>query len=288
MLEITFLGTSGGVPTVERNLPSLALKYENQLLLFDCGEGTQRQLMKYRIGYGSVNAIFITHPHLDHYLGLYGFIETLKLSSIVPKPLFLCGPSKVLEFEKYKFITEMKIKGGELYKKDDFSINAFAVKHVKDSFGLIFEEKDSVRFYEEKAHSLGLKGPMFRQVQQKGFVETDKGKIMLEEISYVKKGRKIVYTGDCRPSETTIEAALNADLLIHESTYMESQKEEALERMHSTALEAAEIAKKAKVKKLILTHFSPRYNDLTELLAEAKKTFENTELAHDGLKIEIR
>ena len=290
MFEVTFLGTSGSTPTVERSMPALAVKYESSLLLWDCGEGTQRQMMKYKVGYGSVDAIFITHPHLDHYLGLFGLLETLRLSPC-PRKLKAFVPSGLDIGERYGFVESSRIRNGEILRNNDFSVSAYRVKHCKDAHGLVFQENDRVKFHEEKAHSLGLQGMLFREIQQKGKVKVGGKEIRLEDVSWVKPGRKIVYSGDCLPDENTIEAAKGADLLIHEATFDNSRKEEADERMHSTAENAAQIAKKAGVKKLVLTHISPRYSDTAdaeELLRQATDVFPETELACDGMKIVMR
>ncbi|MEW6722465.1 MAG: ribonuclease Z [Candidatus Micrarchaeota archaeon] len=290
MLRITFLGTSASAPTVERGMPGIALKYESELMLFDCGEGTQRQMMKYKVGFGSTDAIFISHPHLDHYLGLFGLLETLKLSSPSPRPLRLFLP-RGLDAEGYPFASMEKIKEGELYRGKTgsgvFRISAFAVKHCRGAHGFVFEEDEKIKFHEEKAHSMGLSGRMFREIQQKGKVKTPSGEVTLEEVTWRKPGRKVVYTGDCTPDERTIEAAKGADLLIHESTFDTSMKDEALERQHSTAEDAARVAKAGNVKRLILTHISPRYSDPAILLEQARAVFPMTDAASDGLSIDI-
>lgn len=287
MFQLTFLGTSGSVPTVERGMPSLAVKYGSELLLWDCGEGTQRQLMRYKVGYGSISAIFISHPHLDHYLGMFGLLETLKLSSASPKklPVFFPGTSEWLG--RYPFAAPEKLRAGEAYRTADFSVDAFRVKHCKDSFAFALMEKEKVKFHEDKAHALGLKGRMFREIQQKGSVKTPNGTVKLADISWVKPGRKVVYGGDCLPDDNIIEAARGADVLVHEATFDASRKEEAAERMHSTSADAALVAKRAGVKKLILTHISPRYADIKELLGQAISVFPATEMAYDGMKVDV-
>ncbi|MBU0532611.1 ribonuclease Z [Candidatus Micrarchaeota archaeon] len=284
MFCVTFLGTSAGTPTIERGMPAIAIKYEGELLLWDCGEGTQRQLMRYKVGYGSVNAIFITHPHLDHYLGVFGLLETLKMSSPSPKPLDIFIP-KNIEFQNYPFIKLSKMKKGLLYLGKDFMVSAYPVKHCSGSYGLIFEENEKLKFNEEKAHGLGIKGKLFKEIQKKGMVKTPKGKILLGDISWKKPGRKIVYTGDCAPDSNTIEAARGADLLIHEGTFEASMKEEAAERLHSTVEDAALIAKKAGAKKLAITHVSCRYTNTSILLEESQNIFPNTIIAKDGLEV---
>jgi len=267
-------------------MPAIAVKYESELMLWDCGEGTQRQLMKYKVGYGSINSIFITHPHIDHYLGMYGLLETLKMSSPSPKKLKLFLPKNV-DVQGYPFIEQSQLKSGELMRTGDFTVSAFQVKHCRGAYGLVFEENERVKFHEEKAHSLGLHGRLFREIQQKGVVKTPKGEVKLEDVSWRKPGRKIVYSGDCVPDDNTIEAAKNADLLIHEGTFDASLKDEALERLHSTVTGAAEVAKKSSVKCLIITHISPRYSDTAALLEEAKKIFPYTDIAIDGMAIDL-
>jgi ribonuclease Z len=286
MLRITFLGTSGSTPTVERGMPGISIKYEGELMLWDCGEGTQRQLMRYKVGYGSIGSIFITHPHLDHYLGLFGLLETLKLSSPSPKPVRLFIP-RGMDVEGYPFAKVEKIKAGELYRGRGFAVGAFRVKHCGGSHGFIFEEDERIKFHEGKAHSLGLHGRLFREIQQKGKVKTEKGEVSLDEITWKKKGRKVVYAGDCAPDDNTAEAAKGADILIHEATFDSSMKDEAAERLHSTAADAARIAKSAGAGRLVLTHISPRYADTSSLLSEARAIFPATEIAEDGLSIDI-
>ncbi|MFH0737955.1 MAG: ribonuclease Z [Candidatus Micrarchaeota archaeon] len=286
MLRVTFLGTSGSAPTVERGMPGIALKYESELMLWDCGEGTQRQLMRYKVGYGSVDAVFISHPHLDHYLGLFGLLETLKLGSPSPRKIRLFLPRGV-DAEGYAFASVEKIKSGELYRGKDFSVHAFSTKHCRGSHGFVFQEDEKVKFHEDKAHSLGLSGRLFKEIQKKGRVKTEKGEVALDDVSWRRPGRKVVYSGDTLPDENTIEAAKGADLLIHEATFDSSMKEEAAERSHSTAEGAAKVAKAAGVKRLVLTHISPRYSDVSLLLEEAKKIFPGTEVAQDGLVVDI-
>lgn len=293
MLRITFLGTSGSAPTVERGMPAIALKYEKELLLFDCGEGAQRQMMKYKAGYGSTNAVFISHPHLDHYLGVFGLFETLNLMARPRHKIYLHSfeeLGKPLE-EKYPFVAYAPVKKGVIYKGEGFEMEAFPVKHTKGAYGFIFRENDRVKFHEKKAHSLGLRGRMFSEIQKKGFVMAGKKKIKLEDVSWTKKGIKVVYSGDTLPCPGLIKAAKDADLLICEGTLDESLKEEAKERLHCTMEDAAETAKKAKVKQLVITHISPRYSDKKELEKfekPVKKIFKNTVFAYDGMKMEIK
>lgn len=290
MLEVTFIGTSGSIPTTERGMPALSVKYESELLLYDCGEGTQRQMMRYKVGFGSINAIFITHPHLDHYVGLFGLLETLNLSSPKPKPLKLFLPSVMGDpfTERHKFVGLDRTKKGLLYEGKGFRVSAFRVKHCKDAFGFVFEEDEKIKFHEKKAKGLGIKGRMFSQIQKKGHIIVNNNRIELDEVTWSKPGRRIVYSGDCPYCESTVEAAKGADLLVHEGTFDHSKADEAKQRGHSTVEDAARVAKDAGVKRLAITHISPRYSDeADELLKEAKKIFPDTVIAKDGMKIKL-
>ncbi len=294
MLKITFLGTSAAVPSAKRAMPAIALKYD-KLFLWDCGEGAQREMMRRGIGYGGVEAIFITHLHLDHVMGIFGLIETVRMNTgrekitiFAPRGFerMLAGISPTMGWEP-TFLDIREMKEGELYRGKDYSISAFRVTHQKrDAFGLVFQEDDKNKFHEAKAKKLGLKGRMFKEIQEKGFVEVDGKKVKLEDVSWVRKGIKVAYSGDTIYEERVVEASKGADLLIHEATFGEDLKDEAMLRGHSTAAEAAEVAKRAKVKKLVLTHIGARYNG-TELEAEAKKIFKNTVCAKDGTVIEV-
>ncbi len=241
--------------------------------------------MKYSFPYGSIDAIFISHSHLDHFLGVYGLLETFSLTHRT-KPLSLFFPDKA-RFKRYSFLNVKEISDGPLLETSFFTISAFPVEHEKNSFGFVFQEKDKVKFYEEKAKSLGIKGPLFREIQEKGWVVVNNRKILLEEVSWLKKGKKIVYTGDCIPSSRLLAEAKGADILIHDCTFSNALKEEAEKRKHSTPEMAATVAKKAGVRLLILTHFSPRYKDEKELEKEAKELFPNSIAAHDGFTLKI-
>ena len=286
MLTVTFLGTSAGVPSVDRGMPAIAVKFGKELMLWDCGEGTQRQMMRYKTGYGSVTSIFITHHHLDHYLGVYGLLETLNMLSAAPKPVSIYAP-KDLRFQDYRFITYNRLRKGILRKGSGFSVSAFPVRHSTGSYGLIFQEDDRIKFHEKKAKSLGIKGRLFKEIERKGKVKTEKGTVKLEDVTWRKPGRKIVYTGDCAPDDLTVEASKGADLLIHEGTFDSSMAEEARERLHSTVGDAATVAKKAKVKKLLITHISSRYTDASALVEEAREIFKESYIAEDGMTIEL-
>lgn len=288
MLSLTFLGTAATIPTADRNLPAIAIK-NRETYLFDCGEGTQRQMIKFKVGYGKVKAIFISHLHLDHFLGIFGLLETLRLSDRKEK-LFLFVPRgfKFYQLERYPFLEISYIKEGLLLDNGEATISAFKTHHEEESYGFVYEEKERIKFNAEKAHALGIKGILFKKIQEEGYLKIENRIVKLEDISWVKKGKKIVYTSDTLPSEKIISIAKNSNILIHDSTFSNEHSKEAKERFHSTALEAARIAKEANVELLILTHFSNRYKDVKILLEEAKKVFSNTIAAFDGLKIEVK
>ncbi len=295
MLKVTFLGTSAAVPSASRAMPAIALKYD-KLFLWDCGEGCQREMMRRGIGYGGVDAIFITHLHLDHMMGIFGLIETIRMNTerekitiFAPRGFerMLSGISPTMGWEP-SFLDIREIKEGEIYRGKDYSIFAFRVKHQKsNAFGFVFLEDDKNKFYEAKAKKLGLKGKMFTEIQENGFVEVGEKRIELSDVSWVRRGRKIVYTGDTVYDEGIAKTALGADLLIHEATFGEDLKEEAELRGHSTAKQAAKIAKMAEVKKLVLTHISGRYRNGKTLAKEAHGIFQGTVAAVDGTVIEI-
>lgn len=287
---ITFLGTSGSIPSVDRGVPSFALNWQGEVFLFDAGEGFQRQMMRYKVGYGSVSHVFITHLHLDHFVGIYGFIETLRLAGA--KKLFIYAPRgfENLLINKWDFVKINELREGEVLKGKDYSVSAFRVKHGGRAFGFVFKEKDQIKFDEKKAKGLGIKGRLFSEIEKKGEIVVNGKKILLSEVSLVRPGRKIVYSGDTSSDEGVAKHANGAAILIHEATFLEEHKDEAEMRMHSTAAQAAKIASKAGVKMLVLTHISPRYHlsDEQKFVKEAKTHFKgDVVVARDGMTIEL-
>ncbi len=286
MLRLTVLGSGASVPSVERNLPSMCIRYGG-LYVFDCGEGTQRQMMKYAVGYGSVKAIFITHLHLDHYLGMYGLLSTLKLMKRTDE-LHIFGPEGIeslrlpaCEFAKIHTIQ----KDGEIYKENNFSVSAFRTKHSAKSYGFVFALPDKWKFDEKKAKGLGILGPLFSKIQKDGKVKIGKATIKLKDVAKKVAGKRIVYSGDTMPCPQAVKWAKGASVLFHEMSFSDDHAKEAEITMHSTASQAALIAKKAGVERLIGYHVSPRYDDVSALLAQAKAVFANSEIAKDGTEI---
>ncbi|MCX8194723.1 MAG: ribonuclease Z [Candidatus Micrarchaeota archaeon] len=288
MFEITFLGTSAAVPTLERNLSAIAVRREGEIYLLDCAEGTQRQMMRFGLSFMKVRAIFISHLHLDHFLGVFGLMETMRLNGR-QEILSIYGPkgTRAVIGKGGNFVQVHEIDENFSCDFGEFAVSSFKTKHEGLSLGYCLEEKEKRRFYEDKAKKLGIKGPMFSEIAKKGSLKVGGRVVKLEEITYVQKGKKICYTGDTLPCENTVLAAKGADLLIHEATFGEDKKEEAEESWHSTARQAAQVAKKAKAKRLVLTHISGRYKSPLGLLEEARAVFKDTAVAEDGLKLEV-
>ena len=294
MTEVTILGSSGSSPAKGRHMPCVALRREGELFLFDCGEGTQMQMLEYGINSYKVRAIFVSHAHSDHIIGIAGLIRTLAMNNrkeslriFVPK-----GEEGIiknlLSFDRAMIGYAIEIVGvgsGIIYKGKGFSVSAFRLKHTIDSCGYVFKEDDRIKFIKGKCRSLGIKGEAFKELEKKGKIKIGKKTVSLSRVSFLQKGKKVVYAVDTRPMASTIKAAMGADLLMHESSYTEQQRDLAIERRHSTALEAAKIARKAGVKRLVLIHISTRYKTADPLIKEACKEFKNVEVAKDGDRI---
>lgn len=297
-MEITFLGTSSAVHTKKRSHPAIALKAFGEVMLFDCGEATQKQLIEAKISPMKITKIFITHLHGDHILGLPGLLQSMNFRNR-EKPLKIYGPKglknimcavKNIGITDFEFPIEcMEIENGTIVETDQYRIKAKKMKHNILNYAYLVEEKKKPQFLREKAIKLGVPiGPLFGQLHNGKEVEID-GKIITpnQVLGKPKKAKKFVYSGDTIACEKMVEFAKNCDLLIHESTYIEEDKDKAKENFHSTATDAAKIAKKANVNELILTHFSSRYKDSSDFINEAKKEFENCQLAKDFMNFEL-
>jgi ribonuclease Z len=295
-MKVIFLGTSGSAPTKARNLPAVAVEHDGEVLLFDCGEGTQRQIMRYSVNISKISAIFLTHAHGDHIIGVAGLIRTLALNKrTAPLKIYIPeGQEKaiksLIEFDNALIgypIEVVSIKGGQVLKGDDYTISAFPVNHTIKCYGFVFAEDERLHFIKQKAEALGIKGKVFSEITKKGHATINGKRVTLASVTTKEKGKKIVYVTDTKPCKATQTAAAGANLLIHEATYAEKYKEQAEERGHSTALQVAKMAKAAKVNMLVLTHISARYKDPKELLDEARSVFKNTAIAEDGMAIEL-
>ncbi len=305
MLTVTFLGTSAARPTVERNVSGLAVHREGETLLFECGEGTQRQMMRYGVSF-ALSEIFFTHFHADHFLGVIGLIRTLGLQGR-PEPLFLFGPKgakKVLStalqlgVERVPFPVEItEVKAGDTVtgpiKRDGYDICAFPTEHGGGpSLGYILKEHvRRGRFDVEKARALGIpEGPVWGQLSKGEEVRLADGQTVRasDVVGPARPGRLIAFTGDTRPCAATVDAAQGADLLIHEATFGEEERDRARDTGHSTAKEAAHVALAAKAKRLVLSHVSARYSiSADELVREAREVFPDSGVAKDGMEIDV-
>ncbi len=288
MIRLVVLGSGGSLPSVDRGTSSVALKYSGDVYLFDCGEGTQRQMMKFGVSYAKVKAIFLTHLHSDHILGIPGLIETLSLIGR-KEPLHIFGPrgteDRIAEFIHSNMAQVTDIDTGFIYGQKEFTVRPFPTMHYSNSMGFVFEEKPKRKFNKNRADERGIKGKMFSEIEKKEKLIIGKKTVKLSEISVLKKGKKIVYTGDTMPCKEVQDASEKADILIHDGTFGGDLKEEAELKRHSTVTDAAKTAKKAKVKKLLLTHISNRYEDDKVLEREARKTFKESHVTRDGTEL---
>lgn len=298
-MELIFLGTSSAIPTSYRNHSAIALKAFGELMLFDCGEGTQLQMSKAKISPMKITKIFITHFHGDHILGLPGIIQSMAFRGR-KEPLHIFGPKglipiidNVRNFGYYSLTFEIymhEINDGIILEEENYIISCCPMEHSVLNLAYKIEEKRRPKFIREKAIELGIKpGPDFGKLQMGIPVEVN-GKTILppQVLGEERKGRIIVYSGDTHPCNQMIKFAKNADILIHESTFEGKYNDKAYEAYHSTSIQAAEIGKKANVKKLILTHVSTRYKKSDLLTAEAKEVFENSVVAEDFMSVEIK
>lgn len=300
-LSIRLLGTSASRPTVERNVASIAVVREGETLLFDCGEGTQRQMMRYGIAFGLAD-IFFTHFHADHLIGVIGLIRTMSLQGR-SEPLRLWGPRGALrtlkraeEFgmDRLSFPLEVaEVEPGQRIGRKDYAIVAYPVDHrgARAVGYAIVEDDRKGRFDPEHARELGIpEGPMWGEIHRGRSVTLEDGRVIepSELVGAPRSGRKIVLTGDTRPCAATIEIARGADVLVHEATFGDEEAARAVETGHSTAREAAIVAREAGVGRLLLTHFSARYSrDAGDLGKEARECFERTLVGKDGMEIEV-
>lgn len=300
MLRLTFLGTSSSRPTVRRGVSSLAVQREGDLHLFDCGEGTQRQMMRFGVGF-NVSSVFLTHLHADHYLGLPGLLRTMSLQGREEELVVRCPTTREEDVRAVVLIGgdrltfPLRIEGvepGQATGFDGYEIRAFATDHTAASVGYVLAEPDRLgRFDVERARAAGVpEGPLFGRLHRGEDVELPDGRTVRARdlVGPARPGRTFVYSGDTRPCDTTREAAAAADLLVHESTFTREEIDRARETRHSTAGEAGRVAADAGVRRLVLTHFSARYSELPRLMvAEAKKEFSRVTAAEDGTEIEV-
>ena len=300
-LHVIFLGTAGSVPTPTRSLPAVLIKRQDDQLMFDCGESTQRQMIKTKVGFHKKMKIFISHMHGDHVLGLPGLLQTMALMDR-QKKLEIYGPEGIKQFlecvrETLQFGLTFPVEIHEIYDtgvvcdEKEYIVEAAKSNHVITSLAYAFVEKPRPgKFYPEKARALGVpEGELWSKLQHGDKVTLPNGQVTSPEemMGAPRQGRKIVYTGDTRPFKGFASFAAGADLVIHEATLDDTLSEKAEVDGHSTPSQAAQEAKKAKAKNLVLTHISARYPDARLLLEQAQKFFKNALLAEDFMKLEL-
>jgi ribonuclease Z len=277
------------------------VKVDTDLLLFDCGEGSQRQMVRFGTGF-TVEAAFFTHFHADHYLGIIGFLRTLGMMGR-EHPMHLYGPPTAkrmlhqavhLGVEALAFPVEIhELRDGDSVRRNGYTVHAVGVEHGINALGYVLAEDERPgRFHVEKAKALGVpSGPDFGKLQHGEPVTLADGTTVRPEdvLGEARRGRKLVISGDTRPCAALTRAAQDADLLVHESTFSDEEQERAQSTRHSTAREAARVAREAGARRLILTHLSSRHDtDPSKLLTQAREEYPGpVEVAHDGLTVEV-
>ena len=300
-IKLVFLGTSAAVPTLNRGLPAIILQGLTEQWIFDCGENIQRQMMATKSSFHKKTKIFLTHLHGDHVLGLPGLLQTMALMDR-REPIQIYGPiglkdfiincQQLLKFElTYQVEINEIVKTGVIVEEEKYFVETTRSNHTIESYSYAFEEKPRPgKFFPEKAVALGIpEGELWSKLQ-KGELITLSNNNWIEPSDVMgpkKRGRKIVYTGDTKPFEDFANFAKDADIIIHDCTYDNTLTEKAELTGHSTPTQAAEQAKKAEAKTLVLTHISARYSDAKILIEQAKKIFKNTILAEDLLVLEV-
>jgi len=301
MIQITFLGTVSGIPSKTRNHPAITLEYfgeEKDTLLFDCGEGTQKQLMQSGISFMKINKVFISHWHADHFAGLIPLIQTMSLEKR-REELKIYGPeaekfvSNILDLGYFglRFPVEainIPFEGSKIEIIDEtseYQVLSVPVLHTIPSVAYCFQEKDRWGVDTKKLKELGLKsGAWLKSLKKFGKAECKGREVRIEDVANVRPGLKVVYSGDTKPCDNLLEISRNADLLIHDGTFLEEDESKG----HADVKQAAKTAKDANVKQLILTHISRRYTDAKELEDEARKIFPKTRVAHDFMTVKLK
>jgi ribonuclease Z len=306
-VQITFLGTSSGVPTRSRNVSSVALRLPQraEVWLFDCGEGTQHQLLRSELKSSQISRIFVTHMHGDHIYGLMGLLASCGLAGSTER-MDIYGPADLDDYLRaskrysqtnFSYPVQIHaVQPGVLYEDEEFIVSCRMLKHRVPAFGYRVEEKDRPgRFDVEKAKAMGIPaGPVYGLLKRGETVTLPDGRQIhgSELCGELEMGRKVVYCTDTVYCDNAVELAKDADVLIHEATFAHKDAQLAFERLHSTSTMAAQVAHLAGVKQLIMTHFSPRYAPgnaimLDDLLEEARAIFPKTKLAYDFFSYDV-
>ena len=298
-LGVTFLGTSSAAPTKDRSLPAIMVQKEGEVVLLDCGEGVQRQFIAQGTGLNKEMSILITHLHGDHVTGILGLLQTMSLAQR-RKPLYVVAPKKLLHWLESTYetlgigltfpIMFKESKPGTVLVTKQFRVRATRAKHSVEAFSYLLEEKPRPGvFYPEAARKLGVpEGKMWSSLQKGRKVTMSGGTVLPSQVTGPPRpGRRIGYSGDTRPTPALARFFSGCDLLIFDSTFRDADRDKAVERNHSTCVEAAELASKAGARRLALTHFSARYSKVGSLVREARRVFPDTFAAADGMKVDV-
>jgi ribonuclease Z len=300
MLSVTILGNNSAVPAFNRHPTSQVVTHDGSNYLVDCGEGTQIQMIRYKVRRGKISHIFISHLHGDHYFGLVGLLNSFNLLSHTQE-LHVFAPSPLQEIVElqlkvadtkmcYPLFFHRLTQPGVLIDNDKIRISCFRTNHRIECYGFVFEEKQGKRkLLIDKIRKLQIPVSFFTSLQHGLDYITPKGEKISNELVTAApgKGKKYAFCADTKYDEGILEHIMDADMIYHETTYLDNMREKAEERFHSTTRQAAEIARKAHVKKMLIGHFSSKYAVLEAFLSEAREIFPNTELAEEGLTYEI-
>jgi len=299
-MKLVFLGTSAAQPTAERGMTCICLVLDKEILMFDAGEGAQIAFQKAKLGWNKKIKIFVTHLHGDHCVGILGLLQTMSLQNRT-ESVDIYGPTgieefiaanlKILNFGLTFPVRITRIKEGLVFDDSGYSVHVCEAEHSIPAYSYLFTEKDRPgRFYPDKAKALGIpEGKLWSELQSDKEV-TVQGKIIKpsDVMGEKRKGIKIGISGDTRPTGKLAEFFKGCNYMTFDSTYSDTLRDKAKENYHSTAKEAAELAKKAGVTNLILTHFSARYEDVADLVSEAKTIHDSVTAARDLLEIDLK
>ena len=295
-IKLTFLGTSGALPTKQRNLSGILVNFGSESILVDCGEGIQRQLKLANISPAKITRILITHWHGDHFFGLPGLFQTLAISEY-NKTLKIYGPKGTKKFislieklvGKFRIKTSVKEISGKFIDEKGFYIESKQMTHGIPSYAYSIVLKDKIRLDKAKLKKLKLtEGVLLKKLAEGKTIKYKGKKISAKSVSYIDKGKKLTIVMDTTLNNNAIKLAKSSDMLVTESTFLNKDKDKAKKFKHLTASDAATIAKKSKSKKLVITHISQRYTKDPEVMeSEAKKIFKNTVLAKDFMSLEF-
>ncbi|MDD5012210.1 MAG: ribonuclease Z [Candidatus Nanoarchaeia archaeon] len=297
MIKITFLGTSDAIPSAERNHTSILLNYKDENILVDCGEGTQRQFRKAKLNPNKITRILITHWHGDHVLGIPGILQTLSFSEY-KKTLYIYGPKGTKEFMRnllntFVFHKNFKIDveevDGKFFETNDFYLESENMSHGIPCNAYTFVKKGNLRIDKKKLAKIKIHGPILKKLKEGKDIVYDGKKYLAKNLTYKEIGKKVSFVFDTSFNDRIVPFVKDSDLLVCESTFGVELEDKADEFKHLTSKQTAEIAKKSKSKKLVLTHISQRYNkNPKKILDAAKKVFKNSVLVKDLDEIEIK